>query len=671
MTSTTFPAGTPSSPHNFPLRTGPSSTQTATLPSARKSTPLSSPVTPRSNNIITQTFRDSAKRPVSLNDLPTRNGPPPNLRNSSAYTSPEDDSASWTGDSSTSSFGDEDLPPPPPPAPPPPPRSVKPEVVHPVPPANLLPAGHLRAAQAMSGMGVAAHISSRQYPPDFDESASESSDSEDASTSRYHDRMRRDLGATVEDKQHEVRQLRSRMTARLDEMLEIIRKATALENDSMRLLRPDQGGIQKFRQLQAAQVEFFSVFKAMKAELKEDESQLQRLESDLVRAARPAPFSGRPEPVGLPGIDPILSHSITDEARDERPEILLGISGERYEDIHPRYQDLLDKVGDRELAREHCDEIKYRREDIIYDLEIKLHRKRMQENPGNSISEKELKEMKTSLDNIPTNPGEFEARFGLPANEDDLNFLEDYNCELQRAQKKFNKAEQEVHRLRKWCIDNKVMRKHASYNEVMTIHLGSDQPPLPPNDGNMAIEFVPRNGHSRLAHNRFPILMSNPSHVLDELSEQAALDKAMALPAGSPESAQRRAECMKELGITKLLQNAKNTPDFINRWLIHRLRTCPMEIELMLAVFETSYKVVNLRRWQEEVLFYWPRDEAAKKSPLDFDGPRTPVDEMDLGEHDFSRVNSDINRSHDGDAQSRHSSRRSSGGQSDEGFSSS
>lgn len=661
MTSTTLPPTNPNTQNNFPLRTGSLNAQTTTLPLTRKPTPLSSPATPRFNHAVSPAFKRSVERPAALNALPTTNGSPPNLRNASVHTLPDDDSASWTGDS-TASSGDDDLFPPPPP--PPPPRALKAEIVHPVPPTNLLPVGQIWAAQAAPTIAPAVHAPIRPHPLDIDGSESEFSDSDEASTSRYHDRLRRDLGAAVEGKQRDLRQLRSQMSTKLDEMLDAIRRLTTLENEAMKLLKPDQGGVQKFRQLQKTQMELLSTFKAMRSDFEEDESQLQSLESDLVRAARPAPFSARPNAVGLPGMDSVMQQSII-EAIEEVPEILLGISGERYDDIHPRYQDLLDKVGDRELAREHCEEIRYRREDIIYELEIKLHRKRMQENPGNSISEEELAEMKTSLESIPTNPGEFQARFELPANEEDLNFLEDYDRQLQRAQRRFDRAEQEVHRLREWCINNKAMRQNASYNELLTIYLGTDQPPLPPDDGNMPIEFVPRTGHSKLAHDRFPILMSNPSHVLDELSEQAALNKAMALPADSPESAQRRAECMKELGITKLLQNAKNTPDLINRWLLHRLRTCPMEIELMLTVFETSCKVVNLRRWQEEVLFYWPRDEAAKKSPLEFEGPRTPVDEIYLGEQNFSRINSDIHKSQQADEGGQHSSRRLSGSESD------
>jgi hypothetical protein len=68
---------------------------------------------------------------------------------------------------------------------------------------------------------------------------------------------------------------------------------------------------------------------------------------------------------------------------------------------------------------------------------------------------------------------------------------------------------------------------------------------------------------------------------------------------------------MKELGISTLMAKAASTADYINQWLIHRLRTSPLEAELMLAVCETEVRVVNLRRWQEEVLYYWRLDEAA------------------------------------------------------------
>jgi hypothetical protein len=59
------------------------------------------------------------------------------------------------------------------------------------------------------------------------------------------------------------------------------------------------------------------------------------------------------------------------------------------------------------------------------------------------------------------------------------------------------------------------------------------------------------------------------------------------------------------------MAKAASTADYINQWLIHRLRTSPLEAELMLAVCETEVRVMNLRRWQEEVLYYWRLDEAA------------------------------------------------------------
>src|SRR5690606_20542481 len=56
---------------------------------------------------------------------------------------------------------------------------------------------------------------------------------------------------------------------------------------------------------------------------------------------------------------------------------------------------------------------------------------------------------------------------------------------------------------------------------------------------------------------------------------------------------------------------AENKADYINQWLIHRLRTSPLEAEQLLAICEGTFRVVNLRRWQEEVLYYWRLDEAA------------------------------------------------------------
>ena len=103
---------------------------------------------------------------------------------------------------------------------------------------------------------------------------------------------------------------------------------------------------------------------------------------------------------------------------------------------------------------------------------------------------------------------------------------------------------------------------------------------------------------------------------------------------------------MKELGITNLMKKVDGgILDYINQWLIHRLRTSPLEAELMFTISEEEFKIVNLRRWQEEVLLYWRRDEAANLSPLEFQGPQTPKDQLSIVDNIESLVNSVIEAS--------------------------
>ncbi|KAK0651750.1 hypothetical protein B0T16DRAFT_454177 [Cercophora newfieldiana] len=307
---------------------------------------------------------------------------------------------------------------------------------------------------------------------------------------------------------------------------------------------------------------------------------------------------------------------------------LLGISETRHDDIHPLYAQLLDIAGDRSLAKEHHDEIMMHRDKILHDLEMGLHRERMRTDPSNPFSEEELGALKSSLNHIPTDPREFRAKFRVDIDQDDLEFLRDYKVEEEKLRRKLEELSHEVRRLVALCREKGVLRKNAPYNEDHAIYEGINSASFLP-EGNVAIE--PEEGRIRdLSHPRFPVLLSNPSHVLELRTSLSALDKATAGPIDSPAAAQRKADCVKEYGIETLMGKVlDNNPeyvnklDFINKWLIQRLRTSPLEVELMLSIFEESFKIRNLRRWQEDVLYFWRRDEAASRLPDDFHGPIT------------------------------------------------
>lgn len=458
-----------------------------------------------------------------------------------------------------------------------------------------------------------------------------------------------ELEELIENKRRAIWQLKYGMAGKRKELRELRRRKDDADNAFMQTFRPyltskarvavvptDLLG-ERFGEMQSIRDEYYtaeSAYESMELELDKEELALEMLEADMARLTREHlgvrrhdPLPPRPPATKVNGsvetkpTDRLAHHQ--DESGPPSPVSLLGISGERQEDIHPLYQELLEAAGDRQLAEEYCEDLEVHYEKILYDLELELHRKRVRNNQGNLISEEDLRSLRSSLTKVPTDAAEFEARFGITISEDDLEFLRDYQVVEKRARKELEEASQNLNRLRELCIEKGVMRKHASYHEEMAIFSGSSWTPTPA-DGNLAIESTPRPASGGLAHPRFPILLSNPSHVLDLLSPITALERALKLPKDDPTSAQRRAECMKELGISTLMKKAENTPDYINQWLIHRLRTSPMEAELMLAVCESVFKVVNLRRWQEEVLYYWRLDDAAKLSPLAFQGARTP-----------------------------------------------
>ncbi|KAK3359360.1 hypothetical protein B0T25DRAFT_532716 [Lasiosphaeria hispida] len=496
-----------------------------------------------------------------------------------------------------------------------------------------------------------------------------------------------DLWSKVEEQRDRVAQLRARKSEKRAEVRDLRRQKGDIDNGFMNLFRPllqvpqltsnkrvvvpsdkiDEG----FKKMQSAYNDYYDAedrYESLETELDREESELYALEAELYAEAKQS-YS----PMTMSDADDDEYDEFGDDADDDDDDdrlsrvSLLGISGERQEDIHPLYQALLDAAGERELAREYVEELRVHREGILYELEMGLHLARVRTNQGNLLSEEELKSLKSSLANIPGTPADFEARFGVPIEIGDLDFLQDFEHQEKLARQTLDETEHEVERLRELCMEKGVMRKHATYNEEFVIFSGSKQAALLP-EGNVAIESPPRAG-SKLAHPRFPILLSNPSHVLELLSPMAALEQAMKLPKDDPNSGSRRAECMKELGIDNLMKKAENKPDYINQWLIHRLRTSPMEIELMFSISERWFKIVNPGRWQEEVLYFWRKDDLARLAPQQFQGPLTPRDELGFDDLSLPYVNSDIGRlsrarSEEGDNHHHRHQRKASGAQS-------
>ncbi|KAH6840992.1 hypothetical protein B0I37DRAFT_228913 [Chaetomium sp. MPI-CAGE-AT-0009] len=498
--------------------------------------------------------------------------------------------------------------------------------------------------------------------PAYSDSGSE--DSDEATRSLPSEGGRRNERQELLDaQQRRIRHLRRQIAGKRIELRGLRRRKDNTDNSLMQFFRPHLASKNrvavipidaleaKIGDMQDIRNEYYTAeiaFEAMESELEMEEMKLQELEDRPSRSpfrradAVPKMELSLPPPT-MRGTE-MMEAREQDDSNDEdddsappTPVTLLGISGHLHEDVHPLYEDLLEAAADRQLAKEDVEDLGTRREKILYDLEIELHRKRVRENQGNQISEEDLLSLRSSLAQVPTDAAEFEHLFGITITEDELEFLHSYDSAFQRARTELDSATETLSHLRALCIKKGVMRKHPSYHEELAIYSSSPDWVPSPQDGNMAIEPPPRspppnNNHhhhhrhphaapASLAHPRFPVLLSNPSHVLSQLTPLQALERALKLPKDDPRSALRRAECMKELGISTLMTKAENKPDYINQWLIHRLRTSPIEAELMLAVCEGVFKVVNLRRWQEEVLYYWRLDEAANMEASLFDAP--------------------------------------------------
>jgi hypothetical protein len=325
---------------------------------------------------------------------------------------------------------------------------------------------------------------------------------------------------------------------------------------------------------------------------------------------------------------------------------LLGIPADRPVDIHPLYKQLLDAVGDRELAKEHYTELMAHRDSILYDLQMTMKRERLRDAEGRpdklgAIPGTDDMESIAAIAGDPEKLNKLMARYGTSVDSDSEEFLRDFPEEEVILKGKLEEIKGRVDRLRQLCIDKGFMRKNLPYHEEYTIFSDTGEPF---SAENMSInqEQVPRR-EEPLADLRFPILLSNPRHVLELETPKTALKTATRLPNDDPTRPHQVAEAMKEYGISTLLWDtqAEDKSDYINRWLLQRLRISPLEVELLYTVFSSSLKVRNIRRWQEDVLYYWSRDDGNKPNEV-FEGPATMMDHLviddDVGSEKLNSV---------------------------------
>ncbi|KAG8159688.1 hypothetical protein KVR01_010325 [Diaporthe batatas] len=278
------------------------------------------------------------------------------------------------------------------------------------------------------------------------------------------------------------------------------------------------------------------------------------------------------------------------------PTSLLGIGAEGPEDFHPLYKKFISEVGYLQLAEEHHRDLLFRKESI----------------------EREQDHLKLAQDYRPPNDRRLETQ--------DLTFLKDFGLHMQESISEMEKLQVDVERLRQMCRNRGVFPKHAPLHEAYRFErdLGDDifLSPDPVEDKDAFPLFT----------SRFGVLLYSPKHLIEEppITAKAALRRAVSLKDGDilyPFKQEMFATAAKEYLIEHLIQDAKDSDktDFINRWLLHRLRTSAVEVELLYSLFvsSSSLTILDFEQWQQDVLFYWTRDDQARLPPERFNGPVT------------------------------------------------
>ncbi|KAK8035021.1 hypothetical protein PG993_010016 [Apiospora rasikravindrae] len=233
---------------------------------------------------------------------------------------------------------------------------------------------------------------------------------------------------------------------------------------------------------------------------------------------------------------------------------LRGIQAERAEVLHPTIQAYDEALQELQLARE------FR---------------------TNLLMQKKLLEME----------GEY-------VDEGNQEFLQKYNDLQHHAHQEIDRWSQLVNERKKECQEAALFGPTAS-DTTVDIKLAEGPNPT-----------------RTLAHPLFPLLLSNPAHLMEEPLPQTAMESlrtATSLPPKMPGKKQKVEAASKEFGIETLFIPDKDEgrQDYVNRWLLHKLRLSAMEAELLSSTFQTKLKILDWGQWQRDVLFQWTRDEAA------------------------------------------------------------
>ena len=215
---------------------------------------------------------------------------------------------------------------------------------------------------------------------------------------------------------------------------------------------------------------------------------------------------------------------------------------------------------------------------------------------------------------------ELKCRVGVPLDDVERDFLEEGSHEEHENRRAYDQYKQEVERLKEICIRKRYAKKHPPFTVAHILDPSIGDEDLFLDDEELILERK-----QNLAHWQYPELLSQPDHVLLDppRTPYAALLEAIKLPSQTPADRDRLSVAKKEYGIELILGDYDGSSkwDFVTRWLLHQLRSSPLEALLLrnisdVALEAQGLRVMNRHQWQTDVLFFWWRDGAVKPDDM-------------------------------------------------------
>ncbi|KAI0969883.1 hypothetical protein F4678DRAFT_438644 [Xylaria arbuscula] len=272
---------------------------------------------------------------------------------------------------------------------------------------------------------------------------------------------------------------------------------------------------------------------------------------------------------------------------------LRGITGDRPEATHPLYEKLRVAFSELQLARE-----------LLANTQMKrdaLHNRKAQ-----PLTEDSLDLLETYGD--AGRKKALELRATALLTEEDAEQLREYDELEKSAERDIEIYSKRVAALQRECREKGALPSFSYFHQegfgVDSIY--RDEIRLTPSP------FDSNDESATLAHPVFPLLHSNPTHLLHGFPQTVlqSLKTAVQLPPTAPGKARQVQEAAHEVLMNSLFRDleSEDKSEYINRWLLHKLRHSALEAELLWTTFHSRMRILDMDRWQRDVLQMWWRD---------------------------------------------------------------